>query len=74
MAREPHELQEIAWGLIDEILTEGKMTLQNGISYVVDKEAIVHLSQWLATAKAKKPRHVSVPEDFVLKKTGGEED
>ena len=76
MAREPHELQEIAWELVEEALTKGTISLRDndGVTIGLKPDAIIHLAQWLAQAKAKKPQLVNPPEDFILKETGDAEE
>ena len=70
----PEELTEIAWKLIDEALTRGKMTLESGADYELEPVDLVNLAKWLAVARAKKPKPVSIPEDFKPKVTGGSTD
>ena len=74
--REPHELQEIAWGLVEEALTKGTITLKenDGISIGLNSDVVIRLAQWLCQAKAKKPHLVNPPEDFILKETGDAEE
>lgn len=76
MARDPAELQEIAWAMIDEALTAGTMTLQNdsGKPIKLGSQDIVRIAQWLATSKVKKPAPVQTPEDFIMKETTGGDD
>ena len=76
MAREPSELQEIAWQLIDEALTKGTMTLVGdpGKPINLGSQDIVRIAQWLATSKARKPQLVSPPEDFIMKESSGGDD
>ena len=68
--REPHELAERCWELVDEAITSSEMTLENGTMIKLNPDSYIRLVQWLATSKAKKPQHVIPPEDFILKKTG----
>lgn len=74
MTRDPSQLAEYSWELINQALTQGKITLENTVSYNLDVELLIRLVQWTATIKAKKPHAVSPPEDFNLKPTTGEED
>ena len=70
---DPETLSEESWRLISQAVTEGKMTLINGRNFDLDLAGLLKIAQWLATSKAKRPRPVSTPEDFQLKKTIGEE-
>lgn len=70
MVREPHELAEHCWKLIDEGIRCAKMTLESGKIIDLNPDNYIRLVQWLATSKAKKPQHVTAPEDFQLHKTG----
>ncbi len=74
MVRDPSELAEYSWELINQALSQGKITLENAVSYTLDVELLVRLIQWTATIKAKKPHSVLPPEDFVLKSTTGGDD
>ena len=76
MAKDPAELQEIAWNLIDEALTKGTMTLtdQPGKPIRLIPQDIVRIAQWLATSKARKPQLVAVPEDYEVKQSIGGDD
>lgn len=65
----PEELSEKAWKMISEGLTTGTMTLETGREITLDSVALIHLAQWLSTSKAKRPRPVSTPEDFVVRQT-----
>lgn len=67
--KEPHELQEEAWRLMNEAVTTGKMVLESGLEVHLNADSLIRVIQWLASAKAKKPHLISVPEDFDLKET-----
>ena len=70
--REPHELQEEAWRLMDEAVSNGFMRLSNGITITLNADSMIRVIQWLASAKAKKPHLLSKPEDFRLHETTGD--
>ncbi len=72
VVREPHELQEEAWKLLDEAVSRGVMTLSDGTEVKLNADSLIRVIQWLASAKAKKPHIIPTPEDFVLKQTSGE--
>jgi len=74
MPKDPAELQELAWKLVDEIICEGTMTLQSGKCVPISPQDIVRIAQWLATTKARKPQLVNPPEDFNLKESSGGDD
>lgn len=69
--REPHELQDEAWRLMDEAVKKGVMTLEDGTEVRLNADSLIRVIQWLASAKAKKPHFISKPEDFKLKDTTG---
>ena len=66
-------MQDIAWELIDEALTNGTMTLLNqpGKPIRLIPQDIVGIAKWLSTSKAKKLRLVNKAEDFIIKETTG---
>ncbi len=70
--REPYELQEQAWKLMDEAVRTGTMILEDGTVVKLNADSLIRVIQWLASAKAKKPHLISPPEDFRLKETGSE--
>lgn len=72
--KDPSQLAEYSWELINQALSQGVITLENAKSYTLDVELLVRLIQWTATIKAKKPHTVPPPEDFILKPTTGEGD
>ena len=72
-ARDPDELIEQAWAMVDEALTSMSMHLQNGTSIKLTPFDIVTLVKWLAMVKTKKPKMVSTPEDFIVTATGSED-
>lgn len=72
--REPHELQEEAWRLMDQAVTSGKMILEDKTEVRLNADSLIRVIQWLASAKAKKPHIIPTPEDYVLKETTGQED
>ena len=65
----PDELSEDAWALITEAMTRGTFTLPSGAVIPLEPKDMVKIAQWLATVKAKHPRLVNAPEDFVPKDT-----
>ncbi len=67
--REPHELQEEAWRLMNDAVSTGQMVLSNGITITLNADSLIRVIQWLASSKAKKPHLIDVPEDFNLKET-----
>ena len=67
--REPYELQEEAWRLMDEAVSNGFMKLSNGVTITLNADSMIRVIQWLASAKAKKPHLINPPEDFQLKET-----
>lgn len=71
--KEPHELQEEAWRLMNQAVTTGKMVLENGTEVRLNADSLIRVIQWLASAKAKKPHLVTVPEDFQLRETTGKD-
>lgn len=71
--RDPDTLSEVAWKLIDEAISSSIMTLENGKQISLAPSEIVELAKWLSTSKAKKPRPVNTPEDFILKPSTGED-
>ncbi len=72
--RDPAELAEHSWKLINEAISTGKVTLENGVEVILDVDHLIRLVQWTATTKAKKPHAIAPPEDFSLKSTTGEDD
>ena len=70
--REPYELQEEAWRLMDEAVSNGFMKLSNGVTITLNADSMIRVIQWLASAKAKKPHLLSKPEDFRLHETTGD--
>ena len=70
--REPYELQEEAWRLMDEAVSNGFMKLSNGVTITLNADSMIRVIQWLASAKAKKPHLLSKPEDFKLHETTGD--
>ena len=70
--REPYELQEQAWKLMDQAVSEGCMKLESGIVVTLNADSLIRVIQWLASAKAKKPHLLSKPEDFRLHETTGD--
>ncbi|KKK67777.1 hypothetical protein LCGC14_2950680 [marine sediment metagenome] len=72
--REPYELQEEAWRLMDEAVSNGFMKLSNGVTITLNADSMIRVIQWLASAKAKKPHLINPPEDFRLKETTSEKD
>ena len=72
-ARDPDELIDQAWGMVDQAMTSMSMTLDDGTTIKLSPMDIVKLVQWLAQVKTKKPKVVSNPEDFILSKTGSED-
>ena len=70
--REPYELQEEAWRLMDEAVSNGFMRLSNGVTITLNADSMIRVIQWLASAKAKKPHLLSKPEDFRLHETTGD--
>lgn len=72
MSKSPDELVEVAWGLVEEALTQGTITqMRDGQPNrtVISTDEIMALAKFLATLKIKKPALVSTPEDFTLKST-----
>ncbi len=69
--REPQELQDEAWRLMDQAVSRGIMTLSDGTEVKLNADSLIRVIQWLASAKAKKPHFVPTPEDFNLKETTG---
>ena len=67
--REPYELQEQAWKLMDEAVRTGSMRLEDGTEIKLNADSMIRVIQWLASAKAKKPHLINPPEDFRLKET-----
>ena len=72
--REPYELQEEAWRLMDRAVSTGQMVLSNGYIVNLNADSLIRVIQWLASAKAKKPHLINPPEDFRLKETTSEKD
>ena len=72
--REPYELQEQAWKLMDQAVSEGRMVLESGTVVTLNADSLIRVIQWLASAKAKKPHLINPPEDFRLKETTSEKD
>ncbi|KKM86788.1 hypothetical protein LCGC14_1275510 [marine sediment metagenome] len=72
--REPYELQEQAWKLMDEAVRTGAMRLEDGTEVKLNADSLIRVIQWLASAKAKKPHLINPPEDFRLKETTSEKD
>ena len=70
--REPYELQEQAWKLMDEAVRTGTMKLEDGTEIKLNADSMIRVIQWLASAKAKKPHLINPPEDFRLKETTSE--
>ena len=70
--REPYELQEQAWKLMDEAVRTGTMILEDGAVVKLNADSLIRVIQWLANAKAKKPHLINPPEDFRLKETTSE--
>ena len=70
--REPYELQEQAWKLMDEAVRTGTMKLEDGTKIKLNADSMIRVIQWLASAKAKKPHLINPPEDFRLKETTSE--
>ncbi|KKL05620.1 hypothetical protein LCGC14_2604190 [marine sediment metagenome] len=70
--REPYELQEQAWKLMDEAVRTGAMRLEDGTEIKLNADSMIRVIQWLASAKAKKPHLINPPEDFRLKETTSE--
>ncbi|KKL61658.1 hypothetical protein LCGC14_2193110 [marine sediment metagenome] len=67
--REAYELQEQAWKLMDQAVSEGRMVLESGAIVTLNADSLIRVIQWLASAKAKKPHLINPPEDFKLKET-----
>ena len=72
-ARDPDELVEQSWAMVDEALTSMSMHLQDGTLIKLTPFDIVMLVKWLAMVKTKKLKVVSTPEDFILPHTGSED-
>ena len=72
--REPYELQEQAWKLMDEAVRTGAMKLEDGTEVKLNADSLIRVIQWLASAKAKKPHLINPPEDFRLKETTSEKE
>ena len=72
--REPYELQEQAWKLMDEAVRTGAMRLEDGTEVRLNADSLIRVIQWLASAKAKKPHLINPPEDFRLKETTSEKE
>lgn len=72
VTKTPEELSEIAWKLVSDALVLGSIEV-NGDTRRLDTDQILRLAQWMATSKARKPRPVSTPEDFLLRKTTEDE-
>ncbi len=72
--REPYELQEQAWKLMDEAVRTGTMKLEDGTEIKLNADSMIRVIQWLASAKAKKPHLINPPEDFRLKETTSEKE
>jgi len=70
--REPHELQEEAWRLMDEAVSTGKMTLENKQEVTLNADSLIRVIQWLASSKAQKPHIIPKPEDFKLQEPSDE--
>lgn len=68
-ARTPEELSADAWDRIAEAMHLGAMQLPGGRIIVLGPDNLVKLTQWLATLKAKRPKAVMKPEDYVPKET-----
>lgn len=67
--RSPDDLTDEAWVRIDEALTSGTMTLDNGTVVKLNPIDMVRLVQWLASRKGKQREFVAAPDDFVLQET-----
>ena len=71
LAKSPEQLAEQAWSLVQEAVESGKMTLENGDIRVLPDSELVRLVQNVAELRAKRPKTVSIPEDFRPKETSG---
>ena len=72
--RDPAELSEKAWEHLDQAVKGGVIELESGREVVLGAKEMVHVLQWLATLKARRPRAVHKPEDFQPKVTKGVSD
>ncbi len=64
------KLKELGLQAIDEAMRTGKVTLEPGNDPVLVKsDTYMDLAYKLALTEIKRPRNVSTPEDFELKKT-----
>ena len=61
---DPDKLIDTSWGLLQEALDSGKITLGNGTVMLLEPDHIVRLSQWLASRRQTKPRITAGLEDF----------
>ena len=70
-APDPDTLAQSAWERINEAMHCGAMFMPSGRVVVLGPKEQIHLIQWLATQRVKRPRAVHKPEDFLPKPTGG---
>ena len=72
---DPPTLSDVAWDLISEAITDGRMTRADGGIIIIDPAQFVKLTQWLASLRKRAPKIVNIPEDFIPKETvRGEDD
>lgn len=68
--REPEQLSEDAWRMVEEAMRTGKMTLPSGRTITLEDEAFVRLAQWLATFRPKRPTLLPMrPDDLPVRQT-----
>ena len=65
------ELQDRAWGLVQEALTRGTVTLETGDPAkpsirMLATEDVIDLAKFFVQLKVKKPQAITPPEDYIL--------
>lgn len=71
---------ERSWELVKEALTRGTITLESDDSTkpfsirMLETEDVVKLAQFFVQLKVKKPTAITIPEDFQMKPTGGDDE
>ena len=76
LAKTPDELSELAWGYVNEALTNGSMTItgQNGVKiHDLSVDQMMDIVKWMTAVKIKQKHAVDTPEDFSPANTKGDD-
>lgn len=68
---DPTVLADRAWVMIAEAFETGMMTLEDGTKVNIDSRELTQLTRWVANLKQRKPKLLTVDDDFKVAKTNG---